>query len=461
MKIHPHSMLLQEFAEALEGEYREVLAHAMRCSDCHAGLLQLLAEPRFEPASEKLGKVLVWGHPLATKVAGVDYEPAFAASEEEYERRLALFEQERAEAPARLAELFEQPSGRRELLLRNQKRFHTWGVLQLLIESCREESYTDAPQSEERAGLALHVAAELDQALYGAERIEDLRGRAWAYIANARRVRSDLAGAEIAFGQAFHHLGQGTRESLDRAVVLDLKASLLRDERRFEDAIRLLRRAYQIFRQCDETHRAGRVLVNLSTVCHYAGKPEAAIPLLKEALDLVDFAEEPRLRLIIAHNLLDDLAEAGRFMEAREIFVHAGPLYDLFPDASTRNRRKWVQGKIAHGLGQPAQAEVLWTSSRDGFIAEGIAYDAALVSLDLAALYAEQGATEGLKRLAQEMLVIFQSRKIHREALAALSYLQQALEAERATVELIRRIAVFLKRAATDPGLRFEPEAVL
>ena len=180
--------------------------------------------------------------------------------------------------------------------------------------------------------------------------------------------------------------------------------------------------------------------------------------MLYEALDLADFDEEPRLRLIVVHNLLDDLAEAGRFMEAREIFAQAGLLYDRFPDASTRNRRKWVQGKIAHGLGQPTQAEVLWTSSRDGFVAEGIAYDAALVSLDLAALYAEQGATARLKRLAQEMLVIFHSRQIHREALAALSYLQQALEGERATLELIRRIALFLKRAESDPGLRFEPE---
>jgi tetratricopeptide (TPR) repeat protein len=331
----------------------------------------------------------------------------------------------------------------------------------LLVESCREESYADAPRAEDLAGLALLVADELEAGLYGAERIEDLRGRAWSYIANVRRVRSDLEGAEAAFEQAFLHLRQGTRESLDRAVVLDLKASLRRDERRFEDAIRLLRRSYHIFREFEETHRAGRTLVKLSTIYHCIGQPEEAIRVLYEALDLADLNEEPRLRLIIIHNLLDDLAEAGRFIEAREIFGRAGPLYDRFPDASTHNRRKWVQGKIAHGLGQLAQAEALWISSRDGFVEEGIAYDAALVSLDLAALYAEQGATQGLKRLAQEMLVIFRSRKIHREALAALSCLQQALEAERATLDLIRRIAAYLKRAATNPGLRFDPDAAL
>ncbi len=239
--------------------------------------------------------------------------------------------------------------------------------------------------------------------------------------------------------------------------MLDLKASLLRAQRHFSDAIRLLRRAYRIFRDFDETHRAGRVLVNLSTVCHCAGQPEEAIPLLQEALELVDFNAEPRLRLIIVHNLLDDLAEAGRYLEAREILVQAIPLYDSFPDASTRNRRKWVQGKIAAGLGQRQQAELLLKAARDGFVENEIAYDAALVSLDLAALYAEAGAATKLKRLSEEMLLIFHSQMIHREALAALSYLRQALDAERANLELIRQIASYLKRAEGDPSLQFMP----
>jgi tetratricopeptide (TPR) repeat protein len=473
MKIHPHSMLLQEFAETLDGESRGLLAHALRCADCQVDLLQLLAQPGNEPPPQRLAKVLAWGLPTAGKAArnvqpisaapaGRDpYERAFAVSHREYEHRQVLYERERKEAPRLLAEISAQPPIRRVLLLRNQQRFHTWGLLELLVERGREESYADAPRSEELAWLGLGIADHLDASLYGAERIEDLRGKAWAYIGNARRVRSDLGGAKSAFDQAFNHLRQGTRESLDRAVVLDLKASLLRDERHFDDAIRLLRRAYHIFRQFEDHHRAGRVLVNFSTVCHSAGKPEEAIPLLREALDLLDFDEEPRLRLIVVHNLLDDLAEVGRFMEARELLVEARPLYERFPDASTRNRRQWVEGKIARGLGQRAQAEALFTSARDGFIAEAIAYDAALVSLDLAALYAEKGATAQLKRLAQEMLVIFRSNQIHREALAALSYLQQALEAERATVALIRRVATYLRRAETDPGLRFEPVAAL
>ena len=52
------------------------------------------------------------------------------------------------------------------------------------------------------------------------------------------------------------------------------------------------------------------------------------------------------------------------------------------------------------------------TAARDGFLAEGIPYDTALVSLELAHLYAEQGRTEDLKRISAEMLPIFASRNI-------------------------------------------------
>ena len=65
-------------------------------------------------------------------------------------------------------------------------------------------------------------------------------------------------------------------------------------------------------------------------------------------------------------------------------------------------------------------------------------------------------AKAGLKRLAQEMFPIFASLHIHREALAALGFLRQAAEAERASQTVVAKVAAFLKRAQHDPNLRFK-----
>ena len=88
--------------------------------------------------------------------------------------------------------------------------------------------------------------------------------------------------------------------------------------------------------------------------------------------------------LCARHNLIDDLAETGRFLEAQSLYRETRPLYRNFTDAVTQNRRRWVKGKISLGLGRTEQAERLLLSARDGFIAESLPYDTALVSLELA-----------------------------------------------------------------------------
>jgi hypothetical protein len=143
-------------------------------------------------------------------------------------------------------------------------------------------------------------------------------------------------------------------------------------------------------------------------------------------------------------------------MEARDLYRETRPLYRDFGEPFIQNRRQWLKGKIARGMGRTIRAEALFLKAREGFLAEGIPYDTALISLELATLYAEQGRTADLKRLAEEIVPIFASRKIHREALAALAFLKQAIEAEAASLDVIVRVAAFLKRAENDLGLKFE-----
>jgi hypothetical protein len=76
--------------------------------------------------------------------------------------------------------------------------------------------------------------------------------------------------------------------------------------------------------------------------------------------------------------------------------------------------------------------------------------------MEIAMIYSGQGRLAELKQLAAEMLPIFSSLRIQREALAALMFLKQALDAERLTTEAVTRVATFLQRAQRDPTLKFE-----
>ena len=119
-------------------------------------------------------------------------------------------------------------------------------------------------------------------------------------------------------------------------------------------------------------------------------------------------------------------------------------------------RLRWLEGRICRDLGRLDQAEVALREARDGFVERRIGFDAAMASLDLATVYLQQGRTGELKRLATEMVPVFESRDVHQEALAALLLFRQAADAEEVTLGLLERIAGYLQRARQNPDLRFE-----
>jgi tetratricopeptide (TPR) repeat protein len=448
VRIHPHDLLLQELAAVCPETRRKCLQHLSTCPECRERLCSL--EPR--TSESWVAKILPFGRGQALED---DYAHALDSASHSLHSVQSSYRREREGALNLYAEILHHPPERRPFIVRNCPRFHTWGFCEILLCRSQEQNFEDPILGESLALLAIEVLDHLDSSWYGSGSLEDLRARAWSYVGNSRRIKADLSGAEEAFEFAFSFLKLGTGDPMEKALLLDLKASLLTKQHRLSAAMGLLRRAVTIFLEVGETHRAGQALVKMSSAHSIAGAPDKAISLLYQALKLIDHNREPRLVLVAWHNLIDDLTETGKFMEAQKLLVKARPLYKKLAP-SLQNFRLFMEGKIARGLGQVEQAEALFLSARSGFLADGVSYEMALVSLEIASLYAEQGRMAEIKRLAEEMLPIFSSRQIHREALAALDYWRQAVEAERACAALVAGVASFLKKARHNPELRFQ-----
>jgi tetratricopeptide (TPR) repeat protein len=429
------------------GELSEIAAHVAGCRRC-GERMKVFSGSGLGRLTGPLALVLPWRREIET-----GYGAAIAAAEQCFLIRAQALAAERAAAPARLAELLTHSAEQRLLLIRNHPGFQTWGLLERLIETARETTFQKPAAGEEIGRLALQLADLLDAGYYGTERIQDLRARLWGYVGNARRVTADLREAEEAFQTAFELLRTGTGDPLERALLIDLHASLRREQGRHGEALRLLARALRIYRKVGETHREGRVLVKMSTVHEHAGMPERAIPLLYEALRKIDAGREPRLLLGAQHNLITFLAEVGRPLEAQRLLIQVRPLYDRFADGWMRNRRRWVEGKIALGLGQVREAEACFVAAREAFIVDERVFEAAFVALELAALYAEQRRTAELARLAEETLPIFASRQSYPRAFAALALLHRVAADEQASRDATIRLMDCLKRFRDHSGL--------
>jgi len=439
---HPDDQILGRFqaGELSEQEGCQIGWHLYRCQRCRKQL------ERTES-----------GRSLLT-VLFAETSPEQAPTEESYDdviSRTCSFlvtaevelERDRDRAPGLYKELMQHPAARQQVLVANTRRFQSWGLIEHLLMLCSKAWFRNPAEAEGLAELALSVAETLPAANYSDQLIGDLQARCWMHLANSRRVNSKLREAEEAFEEAQGRLEQGTGDPMERIHLQLFKASLLRDQRLFSEAESILRRAVNTCQRIGESHLAGKAMMNLSIVYQTRGEPERAIEILARAVDLLDPEREPLVHLGSRHNLIDYLADAGRYMEARSQLVQARTLYEQYADAPLRCRWLWVQGKIASGLGQFTQAESLLAKVREDYLEQDLGYDAALVSLELAMVFARQGRAAEMKKLAEEMLVVFQALNIQREALAAVLLFREAAEAERVTLALLQDIANKIRKS--------------
>ena len=372
--------------------------------------------------------------------------------------REAEVARERTRGRELFVELMRHPPARQHLLVGNSGRFQCRVLCEVLLEEAHEAGFRDPSRSVELARLAVDVAERLAE---GDRRddLDGLRALAWAQLGTALRISSDHAGAERGFAMARALLDTGRVSLLETARVLDLEASLRRDQRRFAEAGDLMDRVIAIYRKLGQKNLLGRSLKQKSMVCGESGDHEGEIALLKHALELLSPEAEARTFLAARHNLISALCEIGRPREAFALLFHTRPLYLKMGDRLNLLRLRWLEGTVALGLQRKEQAAVAFREVREAFLDLGLDYDAALASLDLAEVYALQGKTAEVRRLADEILDVFRSRSIHREALGALSILQQAARVERAGHALIREVGSYLRRARNHPDLEFTPQS--
>src|SRR6185436_1467710 len=149
------------------------------------------------------------GKLLRLPLREADYSLALERSAARLRERQIALDRERGEAGPLFAELARHRPGQQALMVLNDPRFQTWGLLEQLLEQSQARLLASRAESELLAELALRLADQLDPDFYGESRLEDLRARAWSYVAEARRLRSDFAGAGEAFDRAHDHLRAG------------------------------------------------------------------------------------------------------------------------------------------------------------------------------------------------------------------------------------------------------------
>jgi tetratricopeptide (TPR) repeat protein len=334
-----------------------------------------------------------------------------------------------------------------------EPKYQTWALAERLCDESIRVAAGEPRRVLELAELALRVA----ELVTGEPAwLSLLAGYVWAFLGNARRVVSDLPGAEKAFCQAWKLWEAGAAADvglLDGSRLLDLEASLLRAQRHFAAALERLEQALAL----NPTGAGrGRILLNKGYTLEQMGSYEAAVENFQAAAPWIDREREPRHFCVLRFNWTVCLCHLDQYQEAEAGLPELRILTAQPEQVMDRVRVCWLTGRVAGGLGRTAEGIEALTAVRAKFAEKTKTYDEALVSMELAGLYLKQGRTADVKNLVRQMEPVFRDQEVHAEARKALELFRQAVELETMTEELVRRLVAYLYRAQHNPELRFE-----
>ncbi|MFQ5349055.1 MAG: tetratricopeptide repeat protein [Thermoanaerobaculia bacterium] len=367
------------------------------------------------------------------------------------------FDKERTAAPELVAELAKLTPEQQLLVAHNSSRLRTRSVCELLSDEAVADCASDAELAIQRATIATLLAARLPRGRYGTGVVNDVQARAWSALGHAQRAASRLFEAEDSFARAEDLLEIGSGDAGQVGRFWYLKAILRHAQRRFEEALELYQRAAREFAADHDGHLVGSTQVDRARTLRELGDLPGAVRSVRAGLARLDPERSPRMALVGKHNLTLYLQELGETEEATRLIAELLPLHARLGGTIDKVRLRWLEGKIAHLQGDLDRGRAAFEEVRQAFIERSMPYDAALVSLDLAAVHLRQERFAEVLELAGEMLTVFRALAIDREAIAAVYLLEQVAAARQVSLTLLAELATYLKRVREEPGLVFEP----
>lgn len=354
--------------------------------------------------------------------------------------RTSRVAEERAMAPAQLAELLAMSNADREAAVSTQTQFQTYSLASYTLQRCEKVVSHDPLMAGQLARLARLIAEQADpRSCGGSAALADLEAYAMAMEGNAQRVAGDLRQALSIFVDSRRVQERGGADPDLSARIDSLEASLRRDLRQFDAALDLLHEAERAFVALKDHNSQARTIINRANVYLVMRELDHVVEHLQRALPL---AQDPWLSLMVRHNLIFALAECGRAREAADLYAVSKDLYLQFNDPLTSSRRLWAEGLIARELEEDLEhAERLLSQAAERLAEHGYGFDAALAGLDLVAVYARRGQSVEVLRVASSLVQLFQARSVHPEALAALKMVHEAAERESVNLSLLAHAA--------------------
>lgn len=426
------------------GDRKRIDEHLAACFDCAERLathdrlaLFLRDEETWEIASE------IESQHAASRLSA--FAEALRAEDAEAERLLA--ESEALVSPYKLV----------WANLHRRRRFRTGGVVRTLTRHANAECEKRPLHARNLADAAIAIAEALPSNLYPADAVELLRGNAWKERANACRYLGELKRALDDLDQAERAYRRVLCPDLHLAIVNYIRATILLDLERYDEAIALARGSAHEFARLGDTIRWTHAQLIVGVIFFESSQFADARDEFARLLRVVDMLDDLTLKARVEVNLANCEIELGEFGNASIRLCVALPLFEELALATEVARTRWTIGYLALRAGNTIDAERRLRAARDEMIRLNMGGDVSKITLDLVEALLAVGNTTEVPALLNDALRFFQEAGQLSSALTAIAYLREAVAAGRLTREMVEMVRRFIERAERKPELVFAP----
>jgi len=313
--------------------------------------------------------------------------------------------------------------------------------VQELIRKCLEDCRANRREGVEFGRLALDVLW-VNRDLIPKDEYVNLAVEVYSQLGNLQRLAADLPGAEQSFAEAEKLLEEHEASISAKASFLALKGHLRTCQRRFSEALELLRKASALKQVAGERWSALRIAAAQGYALELMGCLDTAIETYESAISAArseEDADAPVVAMLYSR-LASALASKGDFAVAESNIAKAVDLIGPNCDETSLLPIRWIEAIIAFNDGKVDRAESILKDVRDGLQAAGEDINAALVEIDLATLCLSEGRLKDACVLVLEALPVFKGAGLSQESASAVEILQHSIGTRRLEVSLLREL---------------------
>jgi tetratricopeptide (TPR) repeat protein len=365
---------------------------------------------------------------------------------------------EDAEAVQFVNELLEMPTEWWAEEVRSDERYATAGVVRRLVAVAHEVVDTVPQQAMELTDIAVQLIDHLDNRSYSADALVVLRGQAWRERGFALFYVGSMQQAMTAAHRAAECFEQSGLADVDAARTDLLAAMILLNTEEFDRGAEAARRASDVFSEYGLTDKTRAARWVETSILYQSGDYRTALERFRE-LEQEFGSSRPVDLALILNNIGNCHRELGEFEQALAQYRFCLSIQEDLGNRIETARLRWNIGQTLASAGRLDEAAKALRSAGFEFERHEMLGDVALVNVNLAEVALAKREFNEAEKLCRSVIAYFQRIDLpySRKAVAALSYLRDAVEQRKASAAVAEAVRRYIGRLPQQPSLLFAP----